>query len=117
MCHSEFKRSSKNRANLKSLHAELIEFDKTWDWKIFYPALFSLTRWIGLKNCADILARKSNRVMMKAYVQSLRVNHFGPRNFDPYKYRRRRRQRDVEAAGGDNVDGDDVDSEEEAELV
>jgi hypothetical protein len=119
MCHSEFKRSSKNRATLKSVYADLQEFDKTWNWKIFYPQLFCLTRWLGLKKCADILSRKSNRVMMKQYVARLRVKDFGPRMFDPYKYRRRRRQRDAEDAGGDNVDGDeeDVDSDEEEELV
>ena len=118
MCHSEFKRSSKNRATLKSVHAELLEFDQTWDWKIFYPQLFCLTRWIGLRRCADILSRKSNRVMMKEYVERLRVKGFGPRRFDPYRYRRRRFQRDAEDAGGDNVDGDaDVDSDEEEEIL
>ena len=114
MSHAEFKRSSKNRALLKSIQAELMEFDKTWDWKIFYPTLFCLTRWLGMLQCADILSRKSNRVMLKEYVQRLRDDRFGPRDFDPYKYQKRRRQRDAEDAEGDNCDG--VDSEEEAEL-
>ena len=118
MCHSEFKWSSKNRATLKSVKAELEEFDKTWDWKIFLPALFCVTRWIGLKKCADIMSRKSNRVLMKKYVARLRTKGLGPRTFDAYKYRRRRRQRDAEEAGGDNVDGDeDVDTDEERDLL
>ena len=116
MMHSEFKRSSTNRATLKSVHDDLQEFDRTWNWKIFYPQLFCLTRWLGLHKCADILSRKSNRVMMKKYAEKLRDNNFGPRKFDPYKYRRRRRQRDAEDAGGDNCDGDDIDSSEEEEL-
>ena len=67
MCHSEFKRSSKNRGVFKTLHAELKEFDQTWDWKIFYPVLFCLTRWLGLFKCAAILSRKSNRVLLMKY--------------------------------------------------
>ena len=119
MCHSEFKRSSKNRSTLKGIKAELEQFDQTWDWKIFLPALFCLTRWLGLKKCAEIMSRKSNRVLMNKYVAALRARGMGPRHFDPYKYRRRRRQRDAEEAGADNVDGDedDVDTDEEEELV
>ena len=114
MVYSEFKRSSNNRAELKSVHNDLKDFDNTFDWKIFYPQLFCLTRWLGLQKCADILSRKSNRVMMKRYAQRLRLRGFGPRAFDPYKYRKRRRLREEEA---DNVDGDDeVDSDEENEI-
>ena len=117
MMHSEFKRSSKNRAELKQVHEDMKTFDVTYDWKIFYPQLFCLTRWLGVQHCAEILARKSNRVMMKQYAAKLREKGFGPRSFDPYKYRRRRRLRDVEDAGGDNVDGDeDVYSDEENEI-
>lgn len=47
MCHAEFKRSSKNRGVFKTLHSELKEMDKSYSWEIFFPKLFSLTRWIG----------------------------------------------------------------------
>ena len=117
MMHSEFKRSSKNRAHLKQVFADLQEFDEHYNWKIFYPQLFCLTRWLGLQNCCDILSRKSNRVMMKRYATSLRDRGFGPRAFDPYKYQKRRRLREAEDAGADNVDGDaDVDTDEETEI-
>ena len=35
MCHSEFKRSSKNRAELKSIREELREFDRHFTYVIF----------------------------------------------------------------------------------
>jgi len=114
MMHAEFKRSSNNRAELKSVHAELKEFDNTFDWKFFYPQLFCLVRWIGVYMCTDIMSHKSNRVMMKRYTDRLRHRGFGPRAFDPFKYRRRRRLQ--EAAGAEEEQDLDVDSEEENEL-
>jgi len=116
MIYSEFKRSSNNRAELKTIRAELKEFDATYDWKIFYPQLFCLTRWLGMHHCTDILSRKSNRVIIKRYSQKLRDKGYGPRSFDPYKYRKRRRLRDAEDADADNVDGDE-DSDAEVRQV
>ena len=115
MMHSEFKRSSNNRAELKSIHADLKDFDNTFDWKIFYPQFFCLTRWIGVYMCTDILSRKSNRVMMKRYAQRLRRRGFGPRTFDPFKYRKRRRLREAADVDVDS-DDDEVDSDEENEI-
>ena len=66
-----------------------------------------------MQTCAAIMAGKSNRVLMKMYVQSLRDRDFGPRAFDPFKYRRRRNVRDAADAGADDRDGDDYSSEEE----
>ena len=90
MCHAEFKRSSNNRRDLKSFCSELREFDRTYNWRIFYPVLFCLTRWLGLQRCASIMSCKSNRSLMQKYVSGLREKGFGARPFDPYKYRRRR---------------------------
>ena len=104
MCYSEFKRSSTNRSELKDLLEELKEFDKSYDWKIFYPALFCLTRWLGFQLCAEILSRKSVRALLQKYAQRLRDKGLGPRNFDPYKYRQQRRKR----GAGEDLDGDDV---------
>ena len=101
MVYSEFKRSSNNRAELQSIHADLKEFDTTFDWKIFYPQLFCLTRWLGLQKCADILTRRSNRVMLKTDTQRLCDKGYGPRSFDPFKYRKRRRLREAEDAGSE----------------
>ena len=66
--------------------------------------------------CADILSRKNNRFMMKKYTESLCRRGFGPRRFDPYRYRQRRRLRESEDAGADNVDGDNMGSDEENET-
>ena len=115
MMHSEFKRSLNNRAELKSIHADLKDFDNTFDWKIFYRHFFCLTRWIGVYMCTDILSRKSNRVMMKRYAQRLRRRGFGPRTFDPFKYRKRRRLREAADVDVDS-DDDEVDSDEENEI-
>ena len=52
---------------------------------------------------------------MKRYAQKLRDKGHGPRSFDPYKYRKRRRLKDAEDAGADNKDGDE-DSAEENEI-
>ena len=71
MCHSEFKRSSKNRADLKSVKAELCEFDRHFTHVVFYPALFSFTRWLGIHKCAKIMGRGTNRVVFERYVQLL----------------------------------------------
>ena len=117
MCHSEFKRSSNNRRDLKGLHAELVEFDRSFKWKIFYPVLFCLTRWLGLQRCADILSRRSNRTLLEKYAQMLRDRGCGPRTFDPYRYHRRRGVREAHEAGGDDMDGDNSMSEEEEEEV
>ena len=113
MCYCEFKRSSNNRGVYKNLYETLKEADKSFDWKMFFPALFCFTRWLGVQTCAAIMVGKSNRVLMKMYVQSLRDRDFGPRAFDPFKYRRRRNVRDAADAGADDRDGDDYSSEEE----
>ena len=60
---------------------------------------------------AEILSRKSSRRLLKNYVQHLRDNKFGPRQFDPYKYRRRRQRADA----GEDRDGDASGSDEEDE--
>ena len=117
MVHSEFKRSSNNRRDFKALHSELCEFDTTYKWKIFYPKLFCLTRWLGFQHCADILATPSNRELLKRYAQQLRDRDFGPRPFNPYRYQRRRGARDAHEAGGDDRDGEDSSSDEEVERV
>ena len=108
MCHMEFKRSDKNRAWLKEILRELLEFDKSFDWKIFYPALFCLTRWLGLQRCAEILSRKSVVALLLKYAQKLRDRGMGPRPFDPYKYQRRRNRR----AAVEDRDGDDGSDDE-----
>ena len=114
MCHSEFKRSSNNRVALKSVREELRGFDQTYNWKIFYPVLFCLTRWLGLQRCADILSRKDNRVILKRYAQTLRDKNFGPRDFDTFRHRRRRGRQAVQEVGGDDSTGDvGTDNEEE----
>ena len=117
MCCSEFKRSSKNRLTYRALLAELKEMDKSFDWKIFYPVLFCITRWLGIQFCVTILARKSNRELLKLYAQKLRDRGCGPRAFDPHKYRRRRGIRDAADAGADDRDGDCSSEEEEIERV
>ena len=117
MCHAEFKRSSKNRGVYKSLHAELTEMDTSFTWIIFYPKLCCDTRWIGYQICTAIMARKSNRVLMVRYVQTLRDRGCGSRAFDPYKYRRRRGVRDAAEGGADDRDGDNSSEEEEIQRV
>lgn len=123
MCYSEFKRSGANRTILKAIKEELDALlEGRHTWRMFYPIIFCLTRWIGLLKCAVVLSKKTNRLVMKRYGQTLRDKGFGPRPFNPRRYRRRRRQRDVEEAGGDDRDGDDSndgegsDSSEQAEL-
>ena len=108
-------RSSNNRAELKSLYEELKEFDKTYNWRIFYPKLFCLTRWLGLWLCAHILSRKSNRVLLQNYARQFRRKGYGPRAFDPYKYRRHRGIQDTVDAGGDDCAGDESDSSDDSE--
>ena len=117
MCHAEFKRSSKNRGVFKTLHSELKEMDKSYSWEIFFPKLFSLTRWIGYQVCTSIMAKKSNRVLMCRYAQTLRDRGCGARHFDPYKYRRRRGFRDAAEGGADDRDGDNSSEEEEIQRV
>ena len=110
MCYSEFKRSSGNRAMLKAVKEELTDLlNNKHQWKMFYPIIFCLTRWIGLLKCAVVLAKKTNRLLLKKYAQRLRDKGFGPRPFNPRRYSRRRRRREAEEAGGDDRDGD-VDS-------
>ena len=116
MCHSEFKRSSKNRAELKSIREELREFDRHFTYVIFYPALFCLTRWIGVHRCASILARRPIRVLLNRYAQRLRTMKMGPRPFDPFKYRQRRRRAEEADAGGDDLEGDANGSDDEDEI-
>ena len=53
---------------------------------------------------------------MKRYAQKLRDKGCGPRSFNPYKYRKRRRLREAEDAGADNVDGNEEDSDDENEV-
>ena len=50
--------------------------------------------------------------LLKKYVQHLRDNKFGPRQFDPYKYRRRRQRADA----GEDRDGDASGSDEEMNV-
>ena len=110
MCYSEFKRSSKNRAMLKTIKEELhASLNGEHNWKMFYPLIFCLTRWIGLLKCAVVLSKKNNRLILKRYAQKLRDDGFGARPFNPYRYHRRRRRREAAEAGGDDRDGD-VDS-------
>ena len=107
MCYSEFKRSSSNRAMLKAIKEELDGLQNGGHtWKMFYPLIFCLTRWIGLQKCALVLSKRTNRLLLKQYAQKLRDSGFGPRPFDPYRYRRRRRRREAQEAGGDDRDGD-----------
>ena len=107
MCYSEFKRSSSNRTILKTIKVELDALlNGEHNWKMFYPLIFCLTRWIGLQKCAAVLSKKTNRVLLKRYAQKLRDKDFGPRPFNPHQYRRRRRRREEEEAGGDDRDGD-----------
>ena len=118
MCHSEFKRSSKNRSELKSILNDLKEFDRSFDWKIFYPSMFCLTRWVGFQHCCEILSRKSTRVLLRKYAQKLRDKGFGPRDFDPYKYRRARQRREAgEILDGDGSGSDDDDEHAELQRV
>ena len=68
-------------------------------------------RWIGLLKCAVVTSKKTNRAMLKRYAGVLREKGFGPRPFDPRRYRRRRRRRAAEEAGGDDRDGESSDNE------
>ena len=112
MMHSEFSRSSCRRHDLG-------EIFKTWDqdhpggWRLFYPILFCLTRWVGLQKCAAILSR--NPDSFRGYGQHLRDNGFGPREFNPYKYRKRRDRREREEAGADDNSGALSSDDEEGE--
>ena len=111
MCHSEFKRSSKARAGLKEILKTIVDqmqdFNKSHDWKVFYPILFCLTRWLGLQTCAAVMAKKNNRHLIQLYAQMLRDHNMGARAFDPFKYRRQRRMR----AGDDDLDGEPNDED------
>ena len=51
MMHSEFSKSSKRRANFEQVVKDLDEWDNDYDWKVFYPILFCITRWIGIQKC------------------------------------------------------------------
>ena len=107
---------------MKRLHEKLKDFDKTFNWRVFYPALFCITRWLGLWLCAYIMGSRSNRVLMVKYRELLRRKGYGPRQFDPFKYRRRRNLQAAVDAGADDRAGDDTDSgadseDEEAERV
>lgn len=115
MAHSEFKRSSKNRADFKSLLVQLKERYPDLNWRLFYPVLFNLTRWLGYYFCAELLAKRSTRGLLLRYARQLRQRGMGPRPFDPYRYRRRRQVRDAHLGGADDRDGD-VSSEEEEEI-
>ena len=103
MCHSEFKRSSVNRAELKAL--------TDTDWKVFYPKIHVKTRWSSMSNVATTMSLKNSRALLKRYAQSLRDRDMGPRAFDPYKYHKRRQAQEAEEAGNDNRDGDGDDDE------
>ena len=115
MVYGEFKRSSKNRAAFKVLLDELKRRYPNYDWKLYYPILFCLTRWLGFLFCAELLSRRSTRTILNKYVEQLREQGYGPRTFDPHQYRRRRGVRDAHLAGADDRDGD-LSSEEEQEI-
>ena len=103
MCHSEFKRSSVNRTELKAL--------TDTPWEVFYPKLHVATRWLSMKKVATTMAVKNSRALLKRYAQGLRDRGLGARAFDPYRYHRRRQNRDAEEAGNDNRDGEGSDAE------
>ena len=115
MCHSEFKRSSNNRADYKRLYEQLKDLDATYNWRIYYPALFCITRWLGLWLCSHIMGSRSNRVLMVKYRELLRRKGYGPRQFDAYKYRRHRNIEAAVDAGADDRAGDETDSDDDSE--
>ena len=111
--YSEFRRSSKRRSDLEDVMKQLRQtFDKS-DWKLFYPVLFCVTRWVGIQRCVEILARTPEA--FRGYCESLRSKGFGPRHFNPFKYQRHRDQCEAEEAGAEVVDGSDT-SEEESDV-
>ena len=112
MMHSEFSKSSKRRSEFAQVVKDLDAWDGDHDWKVFYPILFCITRWLGIQRCAELIARSPQT--FRSYAESLRDKGMGPREFDPYKYKKRRGQVDAVAAGADDAAGD-VDSEEEEE--
>ena len=88
MMHSEFSRSSCRRADLEEASRRFKELHGLASWKIFYPMLYCPTRWLGLQRCAETLAK--NRCTFDQYADMLRERGFGPRKFDPYKYRKKK---------------------------
>ena len=109
MMHSEFKRSSVRREEFKEISEGFDEFD----WKVFLPILFCITRWIGIQKCAAKVARSPDK--FRAYAQLLRDKGMGPRDFDPYKYSKRRGQADAAEAGADDAAGDDTDGSDDSD--
>ena len=117
MMHSEFNRSSVCREFVKSVVNELREWDQHHDWKVFYPIMFCVTRWVGIQRCVTVISR--NVTTLLSYAEKLRSKNMGSREFDPYKYKRRRGQVEAVEAGADDDAGeiDEEDSEDEEEVL
>ena len=114
MMHSEFNRSSKRRTDLEEIVAAIEEWDNDHNWKVFYPVLFCITRWVGIQKCAAIISRSPQ--IFRSYTQSLRDKNMGPRSFDARKYKKRRGRVDAAEAGADDTTGDvDSDSDEDSD--
>ena len=112
MMHSEFSRSSLKREKLKEVSEHFKQLHGLTHWKIFYPKLFCLTRWLGLQICSENLAK--NREVYGAYAESLREDGFGPRKFKPYKYRKKNNSdSDSDSDSEEEDSGESVDDEQE----
>ena len=106
--HSEFSRSSLKRETLKEVLERFKDLHGLTHWKIFYPKLFCLTRWLGLHKCAEDLAK--NREVYGGYADVLRQDGFGPRKFKPYKSRKKKNSDsdgDSDSGGSDAGNGDE----------
>ena len=107
------------RENLQSVFQDLADTE----WKLFYPILFCITRWIGIQRCAETIAKHQGPKIFRSYRDSLRDSGFGPRSFDPYKYKHRQQEVQAAEAGADDVAGEESDEEtserenEEAERL
>ena len=111
MMHSEFSRSSLKRETLKEVLEHFKQLHGLTHWKIFYPKLFCLTRWLGLHACAETLAK--NREVFGGYADVLREDGFGPRAFKPKK-KKKKSESDTDSDDADS-DADDDDDDDDSD--
>ena len=108
MMHSEFSRSSLKRVKLQQVLDHFKQLHGLTHWKIFYPKLFCLTRWLGVHKCAETLAK--NREVFEGYAETLRQDGFGPRSkFKPYKSKKNNSDSDSDSSNN-STDSDSSDN-------
>ena len=112
MMHSEFSRSSLKRVKLQDVLQRFKELHGLTHWKIFYPKLFCLTRWLGLHKCAETLSK--NREVFDGYADTLRQDGFGPREFTPYQYQNNPDSSSDSDSGEEEEDSEEEDEEEDS---